>query len=276
MEAAKAVAGLLKPGNSVMDHLEGVGPERPYAGPSTPFIAVPTTARTGSEVTKNAVLSISSPQGFKKSFRHERLVPEHAAVDPDLLAPCPPPLIAANGMDAFTQLLESFMSTTASPFADALALSAMAAVRDGLLAWYEGTPGAAVDGRERMAYTALASGITLAQTGLGSVHGLAAPLGAFFPIAHGVTCGTLLAAANPGQHRSLRSPRPGESSPGEVCPGETGAPEQVPHGRRGRKGVPAAHPRMRGPAALPSLTFRVSASHRRTSPGWWPTAGDRA
>ncbi|MFA7317507.1 MAG: iron-containing alcohol dehydrogenase [Sulfuricella sp.] len=194
LDAAKAIAGLLGPGNSVMNHLEGVGPELPFHGPSTPFIAVPTTAGTGSEATRNAVLSTHGPDGFKKSFRDEQLVPEYAVVDPDLLASCPAHLIAANGMDAFTQLLESWVSSKANPFTDALAWSGMEAVRDGLLAWYEGGAGAAA-GREKMAYAALLSGITLAQTGLGSVHGLAAPLGAFFPIPHGVACGTLLEAA---------------------------------------------------------------------------------
>lgn len=194
LDAAKAIAGLLGPGNSVMDHLEGVGPERPFHGPSTPFIAVPTTAGTGSEATKNAVLSVHGKEGFKKSFRDEQLVPEYAVVDPDLLASCPPHLIAANGMDAFTQLLESWVSSKANPLTDALAWSGMEAARDGLLAWYEGGQGAAA-GREKMAYAALLSGITLAQAGLGSVHGLAAPLGAFFPIPHGVACGTLLEAA---------------------------------------------------------------------------------
>jgi alcohol dehydrogenase len=195
LDAAKAIAGLLPHGNSVMDHLEGVGPERPYKGPSTPFIAVPTTAGTGSEATKNAVLSVQGPRGFKKSFRHELLVPQVAVVDPDLLAGCPPDLIAANGMDALTQLLESYVSSKANPFTDSLALSGLRAVRAGLLPWYEqGEPESAA-GRAAMAYAALLSGITLAQVGLGSVHGLASPLGAFFPIPHGVVCGTLVATA---------------------------------------------------------------------------------
>lgn len=194
LDAAKAIAGLLKPGNSVLDHLEGVGPELPYYGPATAFIAVPTTAGTGSEATKNAVLSVQGGQGFKKSFRDEQLVPEYAVVDPDLLVSCPPHLIAANGMDAFTQLLESFVSTRANPMTDALAWSGMEAVHEGLLAWYENGPDSS-SGREKMAYAALLSGITLAQVGLGSVHGLAAPLGAFFSMPHGVACGTLLAAA---------------------------------------------------------------------------------
>jgi len=194
LDAAKAIAGLLRPGNSVTDHLEGVGPEKPYVGPAVPFIAVPTTAGTGSEATKNAVLSTHGEHGYKKSFRDDKLVPEYAVVDADLLTSCTQEMIAANGMDAFTQLLESYVSTRANPMTDALAMSGMQAVRDGLLAWYEGGDGAAA-GREKMAYAALLSGICLAQTGLGSVHGLASPLGAFFPIPHGVVCGTLLAAA---------------------------------------------------------------------------------
>ncbi len=127
LDAAKAIAGLLKPGNSVMDHLEGVGPELPYRGPATPFIAVPTTAGTGSEATKNAVLSLAGQ--FKKSFRDDQLVAEWAIVDPDLIATCPPHLIAADGMDAFTQLLESFVSTRSNPMTDALARSGIMAVQ---------------------------------------------------------------------------------------------------------------------------------------------------
>ena len=194
LDGAKAIAGLQPHGNSVLDHLEGVGPELPYQGPPLPFIAIPTTAGTGSEATKNAVLSRQGPDGFKKSFRDEQLVPAYAVVDPDLLATCPPTQIAANGMDAFTQLLESYVSLRANPVTDALAWSGLQAVRDGLLPWYDGAA-KATEARPRMAYGSLLSGICLAQTGLGSVHGLASPLGAFFPIPHGVVCGTLVAAA---------------------------------------------------------------------------------
>lgn len=202
MDAAKAIAGLLKPGNSVMDHLEGVGPEFAYRGPSTPFIAIPTTAGTGSEATKNAVLSVHGINGFKKSFRDEKLVAEIALVDPELLSTCPPQIIAANGMDAFTQLLESYVSSKANHFTDALAWSGMKAVRDSLLVWYRDGE-AAHEAQGGMAYAALLSGITLAQVGLGSVHGLASPLGAFFPIPHGVVCGTLVAEATAMNVRTL-------------------------------------------------------------------------
>jgi alcohol dehydrogenase class IV len=195
LDAAKAIAGLLPHGNSVMDHLEGVGKNIPYRGPSTPFIAVPTTAGTGSEATKNSVLSISGRDGFKKSFRDECLVPEYAVIDPDLLVSCTRELVAADGMDAFTQLLESYVSIKANPFIDALAWSGMTAVKEGLFAAWEGKEPEASLGRGAMAYAALLSGICLAQVGLGSVHGLASPLGAYFPIPHGVVCGTLVAAA---------------------------------------------------------------------------------
>ncbi len=203
LDAAKAIAGLLKPGNSVMDHLEGVGPELPYRGPATPFIAVPTTAGTGSEATKNAVLSLEGQ--FKKSFRDDQLVAEWAIVDPDFLATCPPALIAADGMDAFTQLLESFVSTRSNPMTDALARSGIMAVKDSLLPLYR-EPSA--EAREKMSYAALLSGICLAQTGLGSVHGLAAPLGAFFPIPHGVACGTLVATATAVNIAALKARDP--------------------------------------------------------------------
>lgn len=194
LDAAKAIAGLLKVQRSVMDYLEGVGPVLPYEGPAIPFIAVPTTAGTGSEATKNAVLSKQGENGFKKSFRHETLVAEYAIVDPDLLSSCPPSVIAANGMDALTQLIESYVSAKSNAFTDALALSGLYAARDALIPLYQQSGPSQVH-RKKMAYAALISGITLAQVGLGSVHGLASPLGAFYPIPHGVVCGTLVASA---------------------------------------------------------------------------------
>lgn len=208
LDAAKAIAGLLRVQCSVMDYLEGVGPELPYPGPAVPLIAAPTTAGTGSEATKNAVLSVQGREGFKKSFRDDRLVAEYAVVDPELLATCPPRVIAANGMDALTQLLESFVSLRANTFTDALAASGLQAVRDGLLPWYEGGSSDIPGARARMAYAALLSGITLAQCGLGSVHGLASPLGAFYPIPHGVVCGTLVATCTAVNIDALRERAP--------------------------------------------------------------------
>lgn len=208
LDAAKAIAGLLINGNSVLDHLEGVGRGVPYAGPAVPLVAVPTTAGTGSEATKNAVLSRRGPDGFKKSFRHEQLVAKAAVIDPNLLASCPKGQVAANGMDAFTQLLESYVSLNASPFTDALAWSGLAVFRDGFwAAWEEGHADAQA-GYSSMAYASLLSGITLAQAGLGSVHGLASPLGAYFPIPHGMVCGTLVAEATAVNLAALRERQP--------------------------------------------------------------------
>ena len=207
LDGAKAIAGLLKLKHSVMEYLEGVGPERNYEGPAVPFIAVPTTAGTGSEATKNAVLSIQARDGFKKSFRHDKLVAEYAVVDPALLASCPAEQIAANGMDALTQLIESYVSLNSNTFTDSLALESIRMVRDSLLSWYQNGPDA-LEEQNKMAYAAMISGITLAQVGLGSVHGLASPMGAFFPIPHGVVCGTLLAPATRVNITAMRERAP--------------------------------------------------------------------
>lgn len=211
LDAAKAIAGLLKGKQSVMDYLEGVGPELSYQGPAVPFIAVPTTAGTGSEATKNAVLSVQGNDGFKKSFRDDKLVAEYAIVDPSFLSSCPKSVIAANGMDALTQLLESFVSARSNPLSDTLAISGLGMIKDSLLSLYQqrNENRAAM---EMMAYASLLSGICLAQTGLGSVHGLASPLGAFYPVPHGVVCGTLVAEATKVNIKALLSREPNHSA----------------------------------------------------------------
>jgi alcohol dehydrogenase len=212
LDAAKAIAGLLRTGTSVRDHLEGVGPGLPYPGPSVPFVAVPTTGGTGSEASRNAVISERGAGGYKRSFRDERLVADDAVVDPDLLAGADRARIAANGMDALTQLLESYVSLRAGPVTDALALAGLDAARDGLLAWHADPDGPdAPAARSRMALASLLSGICLANAGLGAVHGLASPLGALLPIPHGVACGATLApvtAANVAalERRAMDSP----------------------------------------------------------------------
>ena len=210
LDAAKAIAGLLRTGAGVADHLEGLPGARPYAGPAVPFVAVPTTAGTGSEATRNAVISERGPAGFKRSFRDERLVAADAVVDPDLLAGTDRRRIAANGMDALTQLLEAYVSLRAGPITDALALAGLEAARDGLVAWHADPDGpGAPDARARMAYAALLSGICLAHAGLGAVHGLASPLGAQFPVPHGAACGATLAAVTAANIGALVERDPG-------------------------------------------------------------------
>ncbi len=190
VDAAKAIAGLLPSADSVMAYLEGVGEGRAFTNSTTPFIALPTTAGTGGEASKNAVLSVVGNEGFKKSFRHESLVPKHIILDPELTVSCPEEVTAACGMDAFTQLLESYVSIKANPMTDALAWSGLTHIRDSLLQAYRHADD--LEARAGMLYASSISGLTLANAGLGSVHGLASPLGAFFPIAHGVVCGSLL------------------------------------------------------------------------------------
>jgi len=194
VDAAKAISGLLPLGHSVMEYLEGIGKGKAYRGPSTPFIAIPTTAGTGGETSKNAVLSVQGEGGFKKSFRHESLVARHIILDPELTLSCPPDVTGACGMDALTQLLESYVSGNASPMTDALALSGLEKVRCCLVRAVE--RGDDLQARAGMLYASSVSGLTLANAGLGSVHGLASPLGAFFPVPHGVVCGTLVYEAS--------------------------------------------------------------------------------
>jgi alcohol dehydrogenase len=223
LDTAKAVAGLLIPGNSVMDHLEGIGPGLPYVGPAVPFVAVPTTAGTGSEATKNSVLSVRGSGGFKRSFRDEALIARVGIIDPDLLRSCPPQLIAGDGMDALTQLIESYVSTRANSTSRAMAQAGLVAARDGLLLWYDeavagrGGGDGAADGRARMATAALCSGICLAQSGLGAVHGLVSPLGAVFPIPHGVACGATLAAATRANVTALEAREPANEALGHYA-----------------------------------------------------------
>ena len=190
VDAAKAVAGLLPSGDSVMAYLEGVGKGEVFTSNTTPFIALPTTAGTGGETSKNAVLSVIGDEGFKKSFRHESLVAKHIILDPELTISCSSEVTAACGMDAFTQLLESYVSTKANPMTDSLAWSGLIHVRDSLLLAVE--HGDNLESRSGMLYASSISGLTLANAGLGSVHGLASPFGAFFSIPHGEVCGSLL------------------------------------------------------------------------------------
>ena len=202
VDAAKAVAGLLPSGDSVMDYLEGVGKGKVFANQTTPLIAVPTTAGTGGETSKNAVLSVIGDDGYKKSFRHEDLVAKHIMLDPELTLTCSQEVTAACGMDAFTQLLESYVSTKASTMTDALAWSALVKIVTALPAAYE--DGSDIQARSDMLYASSISGLTLANAGLGSVHGLASPLGAFFPIPHGVVCGSLLFEATKANIQAMQ------------------------------------------------------------------------
>ena len=191
LDAAKAIAGLIPSQTSVMDYLEGVGAGKKFHVETCPFIAVPTTAGTGSETTKNAVLSRIGQ--FKKSFRDNKLLAKEAWLDPELLVSCPKEVLYSTGMDAFTQLLESYTTLNPNPITDALAWQGMTLFKGAFEDINCSDRERQQTGYSNLMLAASLSGTTLANAGLGAVHGLAGPIGAFFEAPHGIVCARLLA-----------------------------------------------------------------------------------
>ncbi len=189
IDAAKAVAGLLTNGGIATDYMEVVGKGQKITQPAMPWIAVPTTAGTGAEATRNAVVGLPEKQ-FKASIRSELLFPKIALVDPALGVNVPPAVTASSGMDALCQCIESYTSTNAGPETDAFALQGVGLAARALPRAY--ADGHDLEARSDMALAALLSGITLTRAGLGAVHGFAAPMGAMLPIPHGTICAALL------------------------------------------------------------------------------------
>lgn len=190
LDAAKAVAAMFGNGGKVLDYLEIIGRGKPLAKPSAPFIAIPTTAGTGSEVTRNAVLA-SPEHGLKVSLRSSFMLAKIALVDPELTSELPPAITARTGMDALTQLIEPFVCLRANPMTDGLCVEGLGrAVRSLRIAVHTGQNKSA---REEMALASLFGGLALANAGLGAVHGFAGPVGGMFPGApHGAICAALL------------------------------------------------------------------------------------
>jgi alcohol dehydrogenase class IV len=194
IDLAKAACALAtnRKSDTVKDYLEGVGSGLQLEQDPIPLMAMPTTSGTGSEATKNAVISSQDPP-FKKSIRSDRMVPRAVLIDPELSVSVPPPTTAATGMDAITQLIESYVSARAAPIPQALALHGLALAAPAIGRAFR--DGADREARERMAHAALLSGMALANSGLGLAHGVAAALGIHCGVAHGLACAVMLPPA---------------------------------------------------------------------------------
>jgi alcohol dehydrogenase class IV len=189
IDAGKAIAALLANPGDPLDYLEVVGRGMPLARPSAPFIAVPTTAGTGSEVTRNAVLA-SPDHRVKASLRSAGMLPRLAVIDPELTYDLPPAITASTGLDALAQVIEPYVSVRANPMTDLVCAEGIRRIAIALPRAYEN--GADREARAAMSWGSLLGGLALANAALGAVHGFAAPIGGMFPAPHGAVCAALL------------------------------------------------------------------------------------
>lgn len=190
VDAGKAIAAMATQPGELLRYIEVIGEGKPLDAAPLPFIAVPTTAGTGAEATRNAVLA-SAQHRVKASLRHVSMLPRVALIDPELAVDVPPHVTAASGMDALTQCLEAYVCARAQPMTDALCLDGIRRAVKSLECAFQN--GHDLEAREDMALCALNSGIALANAGLGAVHGFAAPIGGMFHAPHGAVCAALLA-----------------------------------------------------------------------------------
>jgi alcohol dehydrogenase class IV len=205
IDAGKAIAVLAPNSGEPLNYLEVIGQARPIARDPLPFVAVPTTAGTGSEATRNAVLG-SPEHRVKASLRDARMLPRLAVVDPELALGLPPAITAATGLDALTQLIEAYTCCRANPMTDALCLEGIRLAAGALRRVY--TNGQDLAARTEMSLASLFSGIALANAGLGAVHGFAAAIGGIFPAPHGAVCATLLPHVMDANLKALRKRAP--------------------------------------------------------------------
>lgn len=201
IDAGKAIAALTPNSGEPLDYLEVIGKGRQLQETPLPFIAVPTTAGTGAEVTRNAVLG-SPAHGLKASLRHPSMLAKLAVVDPELTYDLPPALTAITGLDALTQVIEPFVSCRANALVDLFCREGMKRVAGSLLTAYQN--GGDRPARESMAFASLLGGLSLANAGLGAVHGMAAPLGGMLSAPHGGICAALLPSAIAVNIQALR------------------------------------------------------------------------
>lgn len=205
VDAAKAIAAIVPNGGDPLDYLEVIGQGRPLALPSIPFIAVPTTAGTGAEVTRNAVLA-SPEEKVKASLRSPHMLARLAVVDPELTLDLPPAVTASTGLDALTQLIEPYVSIRANPMTDMFCAEGIRRTARSLGRAYR--DGGNREARTDMALASLLGGLALANAGLGAVHGFAAAVGGMFDAPHGAVCAALLAPVMETNIRALRARAP--------------------------------------------------------------------
>jgi alcohol dehydrogenase class IV len=205
IDAGKVIAAMLTNTEPIREYLEVVGKGRPLANRSAPLIAIPTTAGTGAEVTRNAVLMVEEAR-VKVSLRSPLMLPAVALIDPTLTYTLPPNVTASTGLDALTQCIEPYVSVQANPLSDAVAREGIRRAAGALRRAYR--DGGDVDARRDMAIASLCSGLALANAKLGAVHGFAAPLCGMFPIPHGVACARLLATVADVNLGALRARAP--------------------------------------------------------------------
>ena len=205
LDAGKAIAAMLANEGELLDYVEVIGRGKALAKPSAPFVAIPTTAGTGSEVTRNAVLA-SPEHAVKVSLRSPFMLPRIALVDPELTYDLPPAITASTGLDALTQLIEPYVCARANPMTDALCVDGIRRAACSLRAAFENGRNAAA--REDMAVASLFGGLALANAGLGVAHGLAGPIGGRFAAAHGAVCAALLPHVMETNLRALRDRQP--------------------------------------------------------------------
>ncbi|MGD0258442.1 MAG: iron-containing alcohol dehydrogenase [Verrucomicrobiota bacterium] len=206
LDAGKAIAAMLANPGELLDYLEVIGRGQALTRPSVPFIAIPTTAGTGSEVTRNAVLA-SPEHHVKVSLRSPLVLPRVAVVDPELTYGLPPASTASTGLDALTQLIEPYVCSRANPMTDALCVEGIRRAARSLRAAF--ADGRNATARSDMAVASLFGGLALANAGLGAVHGFAGPIGGQFPAPHGAVCAALLPQVMEANLRALRQRQPG-------------------------------------------------------------------
>jgi alcohol dehydrogenase class IV len=205
IDAAKAIAGLVANPGDILDYLEVIGRAQPLRQPALPCVAIPTTAGTGAEVTRNSVLAVPERR-LKVSLRSPHLLPRVALVDPELARDLPPGLTASTGLDALTQLIEPYVCLRANPLTDSWCVEGLRRARHSLRRACENGRDAAA--REDMSLASLLGGLALANAGLGAAHGFAAPIGGRFPAPHGAVCARLLPHVIATNLHALRSRMP--------------------------------------------------------------------